>query len=91
MIDIEGVRNSITVLLSGARCATRSSLLNYTDRLLSQYSVLSKQLATIKEISTGWISAFVNRKAIRLLVEKLRRVKRDIEMLIRTYKLNSSM
>lgn len=88
-MNIANVRNSVVVLLSDAHQATQSSLLNYTNRLLDQYSVLSAQLTTIKEISTGWISAFVNRRAMKLLINKLREVKRDIDSFIRVYKLSS--
>jgi hypothetical protein len=85
MITADNIRGAVSEVLSGARQATRTSIINYTERLLDRYSTISKQLTTVKEISSGWLSTLVNRKAMKLLIDKLRKIKRDISAVLKTY------
>jgi len=84
-MNIQNTRGVISTLLVDARRSTKASLLNYTDRLLEQYSELSDQLSIVKGISLNWLSSLVNRKAMKSLIGKLRKIKRDIDLLIRSY------
>ena len=54
-------------------------------RLLDKYTELSNKLTIIKNISSNWVASFVNRKAIRTLISKIREAKREINILISSY------